>query len=472
MVSTRDDPLGDLWEGEQVQPFPSASPLAQTTQQPLASVEHLIRGDHVEVGEKLRSHFESQGVLSFADDSLWQCNGKQYFELVTSAEASREIHGFAGAAVAVKGNKPLLLKQSDVKGALQVLKDLVAEPDFFLNAPDGISFRDCFVRVEGKTLTRVPNGPDNRARHQLPFDYLPNAAPSRQLLDFFGDCFAGCDDASERVECIRQFVGLCLLGLGTRFHRALVLLGGGANGKSVLISLIQRAFPENAVSATPAQRWSHEYHRAKISGSLINAVSELPEGDIIDSASFKAIISGDLTDARRPHGHPFDFRPRAGHLFATNTLPGTNDQTQGFWRRFIVIGFPNSVPLERQNSHLADQLARNLPEFVGWCLAGAAEALSKDALTIPSSSGPAIDTWRSESDQVTGFLQESTTADPLSQTAAAELYRQYRSWCALNGHKQLSSTTFGRRVKLAGLEPQRTKRGLFYPVRVLYTAPE
>jgi putative DNA primase/helicase len=465
-VAKTSDPLPpDLWEGDEVLPLQSAAPITATrpVNTGIAVATRLIRGDHVELGERLRDGFERDGVLSFANDALWQCNGKAFFERLDDSSVARDVHTFAGSAVSVKMNKPLALKNSDVKGAIAVLKDMVADPNFFHDAPKGISFRDCFVELDGSKFVVKKNGPENRARHQLPFAYAPNAAPPHKILAFFGDCFGGSEDPSERIECIREMVGLCLVGLGTRFHRALVLHGGGANGKSVLINLIQRAFPETATSAVAAQRWGHEYNRAALAGKRINMVSELPEGDIIDSSSFKAIISGDVTQGRHPYGRPFDFHPEAGHVFATNTLPGTNDQTEGFWRRFILIGFPNTVPLERQDPFLIDRLAHELPQFVGWCLAGAAAAIGRGAITIPPSSTPALEAWRLESDQVAAWLNERCEESDLeSGTLASTLYYDYKFWAEQNGHKRLSSTSFGKRLKLRGVTSSHTRRGMVY----------
>lgn len=468
MPANTSDPLGDLWEGEDLATPPGHAPLERQSQN-VATVERLIRGDHVELGERLRSHFETSGVLSFADDSLWQCNGKQYFEKLDDQHVAREVHAFAGSAVALKLNKPLTLKQSDIKGAVAVLKDMVGYPEFFRDAPPGISFTDCFVALRDGVLTAIPNGPENRARHQLPFAYVKNGIPSRRTLDFFGDCFAGTDDASERVECIREMVGLCLLGKGTHFHRALIFHGAGANGKSVLLSLIRRAFPETALASVPAQSWSHEYHRARLAGRRVNIVNELPEGDIIDSSSFKAIVAGDLVGARHPYGRPFDFLPEAGHLFAANTLPGTTDQTEGFWRRFALIGFPNTIPLAKQNPNLADELADEaLPAFVGWCLSGAQQALARNALTIPSSSPRAVAEWRRESDQIALWVEERTErVTPGDGDLASYLYQNYRGWAEANGHKRMSSTSFGKRLRLLGLHPHHTKRGAEYPLRTI-----
>jgi P4 family phage/plasmid primase-like protien len=466
-------PDEDLWAGEDV--LPVRAPQKNFSSPPPTVIERLIRGDHVELGERLRGHFEENGVLSFADDALWQCNGKQYFERLDDQRVAREVHAFAGAAVALKTNKPLTLKQSDVKGAVAVLKDMVGDPAFFRDAKPGISFTDCFVELTANnTLLRVPNGPQNRARHQLPFAYLPNALPSQRLLDFFGDCFSGCPDASERVECIREMVGLCLLGKGTLFHRALIFHGAGANGKSVLLSIIRRAFPETAIASVPAQAWSHEYHRARLAGRRVNIVNELPEGDIIDSSSFKAIVAGDLVGARHPYGRPFDFLSEAGHLFAANTLPGTTDQTEGFWRRFVLIGFPNTVAAEKQNPHLADELAaQDLPAFVGWCITGAAAAIARNALTIPSSSPQAVSEWRRESDQIALWVEERTRrVHPGDGDLASYLYANYRAWAEQNGHKRLSSTSFGKRLRLLGHTITHTRRGHEYPLRALQQAPE
>jgi putative DNA primase/helicase len=466
-------PDEDLWAGEDVLPLQN-NQLSHHAPPP-TTPRRLIRGDHVELGEELREHFEQNGVLSFADDALWQCNGKQYFERLDDQEVAREVHAFAGSAVAIKTNKPLTLKQSDVRGAVAVLKDMVGDPQFFNKATPGISFTDCFVELSpDNTLRQAPNGPQNRARHQLPFAYVRNSMPSPKLLSFFGECFAGTPDASERVECIRELVGLCLLGKGPLFHRALILHGSGANGKSVLLSIIRRAFPETAVASVPAQSWSHEYARARLAGKRVNIVNELPEGDIIDSSSFKAIIAGDSTMARQPYGRMFDFLPEAGHLFATNTLPGTTDQTEGFWRRFVLIGFPNSVPLEQQNPHLADELcATDLPAFVGWCLSGAAAALARNSLTIPPTSATAVSEWRRESDQVALWVEERTKhVHPGDGDLASYLYANYRAWAEANGHKRLSSTSFGKRLRLLGLHSHRTMRGSEYPLRAHLTTPE
>jgi putative DNA primase/helicase len=142
-----------------------------------------------------------------------------------------------------------------------------------------------------------------------------------------------------------------------------------------------------------------------------------------------------------------------------------NDQTQGFWRRFIVIGFPNAVPVERQNPNLVAELSTELPEFVGWCLAGAAEALAQNQLTTPASSAPALKEWRLEADQVASFLGDATEPDPEFGVSASELYRQYRGWAATNGHRTLSSVSFGKRAILAGAARRHTSSGNVYLVK-------
>jgi putative DNA primase/helicase len=366
---------------------------------------------------------------------------------------------------------PLKLRATDIGGAIRLAQDQLADAEFFADAPRGIVFENGFVRVTGEQTIVDAHSPDHRARFAYPFAFEPNSFPTR-FCEFLSQVFTGDHDQAEKIKLIQEFVGVSMLGLTTNYQMALVTVGDGANGKSVLTKVVEAAMPPGSACAIPPQDFGQEYRRALLAGKLLNVVSEVPEAEILDSEAFKSVISGDSTTGREIRQAPFTFKPVAGHLFATNRLPGTQDQSHGFWRRFVVTTFNRVFDPHEQNRYLAAELIRDeLPAIVAWFLAGAQRALLKGTLTIPESHQAALDKWRQRADQVRAFVDERCERLPLDAetnrwTPAQSVYNRYRTWANDNGHRPVASNTFGERMRLLGLGSKATMSAKLYPVAV------
>ena len=409
------------------------------------------RGDQVELAIQLLQEASTEGELVFDEGALYRYGRSGLWELVDGAEQSRIIQGFAGAEV-VGSKRPLSIKAADVTGAMKLASHRVAKPAFFSRGRRGLAFKNGFVEVTAEEIKLHPHSPDHRARIGYPCDYEPAASVAR-FTRFLCDLYQGDDDAHEKMLLLQEFAGSACIGLATRYQIALVLHGAGANGKSVLISTIVGVMPTGSCVAIPPQEWEQEYRRALLAGKLLNSVSELPEADIIASESFKAIISGDATTGRAIREAPFTFTPVAGHIFAANRLPGTNDVTEGFWRRIIVLRFNRSFTGSAANPNLVSELlTAERPGIVRWMLEGAQRVLQQGGYTVPASSLREVIEWRKSANPVALFLEEMTRdiGEKEQGTTASTLYDHYETWCKRNGHRTLSSTKFGERMKLLG----------------------
>ena len=81
------------------------------------------------------------------------------------------------------------------------------------------------------------------------------------------------------------------------FEKFFLLIGAGANGKSVLLNAVENLVGrENACAVQPSQ-FDNRFQRAHLHGKLVNIVSEIAEGAEIADAQLKAIVSGELTTA-------------------------------------------------------------------------------------------------------------------------------------------------------------------------------
>jgi P4 family phage/plasmid primase-like protien len=428
------------------------------------------RGDQVELGQRLIERLQRPNApLVYAEGVLYQYDPNAgLWRVVDNAEQSRIVQCFAGATVL--GRKgPLRLNAPDVAGALKLARDCVAKSEFFAEEMAGIAFADCVIEVTANGIRQHHHAPERRLRYGYSFAYPGNVAAPR-FLRFLCDLFGGDADGEEKQALVQEFFGAAILGLAPVYQRCIVAPGTGENGKSKLAEIMGAAMPHGSTCAIPPQQWEQEYRRARLAGKRLNIVAELPEADIIASEAFKAIVTGDAIEGRHIREAPFTFSPRAAHYFAANRLPGTSDQTDGFWRRFLVLRFNRSFKNDpTKNPRIAEEIiAAELPAIVAWLLVGAARLLAHGAYTIPASHETEVVAWKRHADQVALFVEECT--QPCDGDApgafARDVYRAYREWAIQNGHRPVAANTFGSRMAGLGTPSAHTEKANRYPLRL------
>lgn len=428
------------------------------------------RGDHVELADKLVESLTRSGSTPtvHADGQVWQYNDQEHiYSAIDPRVLRRMVHQYAGAMVlSGKDSKPLKISAGVVSGVLTVAHDQLYQDDYFGSAPMGLTFANGFVAVAHNEIKVLDHSPAHRARFRYPFNFDPEATP-KKFLQFLNEVFRSEADAGDKLKLLQEYIGSSMFGQAAKYQRMLILLGRGANGKSVFQRIAEAAMPTGSVCSIAPQAFGQEYRRAMLAGKLLNVVSELPDSDVLDSANFKAVIAGDPIVGRQIYGAPFTFRPVAGHLCSANRLPATSDQSHGFWRRMIVLSFNRVFSESEQNPNLADDLIANeLPAIVSWFVMGAQRVQHQSGFTIPSSHQVALDKWRHDADPVRAFAEERLTPvdDDRVMLPSRIIYATYRAWCAANGYRALAINRFGERMKLLQMCPKHTMNGSFYPV--------
>nr|HMR04446.1 hypothetical protein [Polyangiaceae bacterium] len=210
------------------------------------------RGDHVELADRLVAKLRAESPTTFSDGLFYQyAPDRGVFDAFTGAKLSQNVQRFAGTAV--KGEKkPLRLKASDIAGTVKLASDQIADIDFFATARRGVAFASSFVEVTSEKITQHEHSPDHRARFAYDFGYLRDAEPAA-LLEFFESSFRDDTDKQQKIDLLQEYLGISLLGLATRYQRAIVTLGEGSNGKGVISSIAEKCMPPGSVCSIPPQ---------------------------------------------------------------------------------------------------------------------------------------------------------------------------------------------------------------------------
>jgi len=439
-------------------------------------------GSEVEIAEAVSGDLErgeipmvfDRGMLwSYREDrGLWvEVRGEILRRLVTSYDGE-----WINAGLDRNGNPkvvPLKVSQRLTADIEKLVYTLRHQHGWLNSQAEGIAFRDCFVRIDADGVHQEDFSPDHRQVSGLPFDFIPGARPA-QFIQTLRECWEPEEDREARIELLREWIGAALCNRATLYDKGVILVGGGANGKSTIQTIVKGLFPANAVTAVNPQDMDNEYRRAMLATARLNIVAELPETDILNSEAVKAMISGDLVVARHIRQAPFEYHPKAAHLFSANSLPGVKDMTQGFWRRWIVLDFSREFAEGEQDRYLAGRIvSTELADLAAWALEGAARLAARGRFDVPGSVENAVSEWRRTADQVAMFvdmrLDRTLDNEPLPRsywTPAGELYNFYVQWTVQAGHRQLSQVNFGKRLNILGIERSRTGKGVVWACRL------
>ena len=439
----------------QVTRSPTGGPVGGTPQPP-ANDPRFAVGDQVEIATELLKHVSQTACTQamFAGQLFAYDEALGVYSPLAREALSSVVQSWSGAAVRTGEHwRRLAISAATVNGAIDLAIDRVthnAGLKFFDSAPAGITCTNGFLRLDrpGHCVNLEPHKHEQKSRFALPVAF-DSAATAPIFLRTLDEVFAGDPAAQDKISVLRQFIGVCLFGQATKYQQALVLLGEGSNGKSLIMRIVKALFPPGSVKAVAPQEFADDYKGAELSGALVNLVSEMPENDILNSSAVKAIISGDEITKRRIYERPFHFCPVAGHIFAANQLPAVQDHTRGFWRRFLVVTFPRVFSKEEADVSLADDIIANeLSGVLAWAVQGIEEVLVAGQIVEPACCVEALAEWRTLTDSVAQFVEVCCLTKTAVWTQANVVFRRYQLWCHDNGMKPFQSRKFGIRLKL------------------------
>jgi len=283
--------------------------------------------------------------------------------------------------------------------------------------------------VDGHWQLR-PHCRDDYRTTQIPVAYDPDATAPR-WIQFLEEVFRDDEDKARKMEALHELIGYTLMS-HARHEKFVMLIGPGANGKSVLLSVLYGLCGPINVAGVQPSNFDNRFQRAHLHQKLANIVTELRQGEVIADAELKAITSGEPATVEHKHKDPFVMQPFSTCWFGTNHMPSTRDFSEALFRRATILTFNRVFAIQEQDPLLKDKLFAELPGILKLALEAYADAL-QFRFTQPPSSEAAKNEWRLEADQVAMFVEECCERDGSAQTPASDVYRAYRAWAADSG---------------------------------------
>jgi len=290
-----------------------------------------------------------------------------------------------------------------------------------------------------------PLAPTDYALATLPVDYDPEAdCPTFE--DYLADV---CPRPIDRKK-LQEYVGYTLLHWALPFHKALFVAGPQASGKSTFLDVVHALLGEETTcSLAPQEFTGEQFAGYGLWGAWANIRSDIPADLIENTGKFKEVVAGDPVKVEKKYQDPITIEPTAKHLFAANTLPSADIDDDAFFRRILLVSFPNTIPRDERDPHLGDELLEELPGVLNWALDGLARLREQGHFSgdLPPEETQAK--WRAWGESIERFKQQCVDEDAAATeyVSKRELYDAYTQFCEVENVPAESSAKFGREIK-------------------------
>jgi len=282
--------------------------------------------------------------------------------------------------------------------------------------------------------------PDDYALTRLPVEYDPSA-DFNEWADYIGEW---AEDGY--ADALQEYVGYCLHVGEIPIHRALLLVGSGANGKGTFLSVVRALLGRDNTSSIELQTLANEKDAvADFYGSLANIDDDLSARKLGQGLGmFKKLVAGDRVRARRLYEDGFEFDAVGKHLYAANEVPRVDvaDDDEAFWRRWLLVEFPNHYPPSQREPDLRDRLTEPdvLSGVLNWAIDGWARLLDQGHFTGEEQYAQAKrERWQAWGDSVDKFISECVENDPDAENrTTGDVHRRYAAWCRENDERPAS----------------------------------
>lgn len=221
-----------------------------------------------------------------------------------------------------------------------------------------------------------------------------------------------------------------LLLIGNPFQQTFLFYGKGATGKSTLMHVIGKLLGQENIAAVSMSRLlSGRFNGAMLVDKLLNLAGETGAENIADPALLKALTGGDPISVERKGKDPFMYTPIAKHVFAANDFPKSEDATEAFFRRWVVLPFDHVVPPEDRLPEPVLHAQLTDPHELAGVLIRVVSALrrliARGRFELPARAAEVRGEFTEGASDARGWLRERALLDPDATIRANDAWADY-----------------------------------------------
>jgi len=322
-----------------------------------------------------------------------------------------------------------------------LVKNYESQEDFFkTDNKNEIAVLNGILNI--KTLELQPFTPKKKFFQKLNAKF-DKKATCEKIKKTLRDLVSTDDD----FKILQEFMGYTLYK-DYPLEKILMLLGSGRNGKSLILALTKNFLGPKNCSSINLQRLcdTTSFDIQALHNKLANIGGDIPPNMLKETSSIKELTGNDMISAKRKFMTDINFVNYAKLIFSANALPSSNDDSKGFWDRWILIKLPytfvypemyNSTKeserefLKIRDNDLIDKLTipEELSGLLNWSLEGLNNLLKREHFEFNSSTQNVKNKWLRQANSFSAFCEDVIESNYNSKITKKDLRMAYTSYC-------------------------------------------
>lgn len=320
----------------------------------------------------------------------------------------------------------------------------VVDADQFDRQPDKIVVENGVVDLKSGEIS--PHDPELYMTKIAHAEYRPDArhADWDKILTSL---------PQETMDWMQVRFGQAATGYPTSDDRMVIGQGIGSNGKTTLMTAIQRTLggfavtvPDRILQARPSD---HPTELMELRGARVAVIDETPEAGQLNVQRLKTVLGSSTITARKISQDSVTWSPTHSLFVLTNHIPMIRESDDGTWRRLALVKFERRFS---QDDAFRARIERSSPSFrsavLHWIVEGAKTwyAQGRTIGPVPEKVEKDTHSWRFDSDVITEFVETQLEFDPDSCIQSTELYEEVLNWLQARRRSAWSDQLFTSRM--------------------------
>ncbi|KXB06738.1 hypothetical protein AKJ51_02960 [candidate division MSBL1 archaeon SCGC-AAA382A20] len=376
--------------------------------------------EHHEIGNLLIDEYSFKTMNT--TEQIYHFNGSTYFEN-------------KGAESLIKGKTKEIVpncKSRLQNEVVEHIKTSTYEPtEKFGLSKEKIAVENGILDIEKEELVEL-NPEEEIPITKIPVKFDPEAKCPK-ILEFIEELVD-----EEDVDLIQEMFGYCLWK-DYPIARAFMLKGSGANGKSTLLGLLERFLGKENIATPSLQKLlENDFASIRLYGKLANIRADLSDKKLEQTGGFKMLTGQDLIEGEQKWvQETLDFYNHAKLIYSANELPKTDDRTEAFFRRWIIIPFENHFPEDDPDTdpNILEKIIteEEMSGLLNWALKGLKRVLEQGKFSETQSREEKMQKWFMDSDSLRAFVKVALEKDSKGSIAKKDLQNLYEAFCEHHG---------------------------------------
>jgi P4 family phage/plasmid primase-like protien len=288
-----------------------------------------------------------------------------------------------------------------------------------------------------------------------PIPYDLGISEETPVMDKIFEEWVGKDN----VQLLYEIIAYCCLP-SYPINRLFCFVGSGMNGKSKFLELIKKFVGNDNITTTELDvLLQSRFEVTRLHKKLVCLMGETNFNELKNTSILKKLTGGDLIGFEYKNKNPFEDINYAKIIIATNNLPTTTDKTLGFYRRWLIVDFPNQFTEKRDI--LFDIPTIEYNNLALKCVRIIRNLLLNREFTNEGNVEERMKRFEDRSNPLDKFLKEMTEDEPNGDIPCWEFIKELNTWLKINRFREMNEHFIGTKMKQNNYPVQRISKQIY-----------